>query len=184
MKKLMIIAAVVCAALASQAASFDWKTYTGQNVYAMNASDKVSGTAYLFDASVYTVNEVIEAFAADTFSTLTTIDSSTVASGVVKAKIAESEVINMSVEHLDAFFAIVQGDNIFVSGVAGVDASDLGNASIVFKGLTTPSKLAATEWTSGMTATTGWYTAAVPEPTSGLLVLIGMAGLALRRRCA
>ena len=32
------------------------------------------------------------------------------------------------------------------------------------------------------TAANGW--AAVPEPTSGLLMLLGMAGLALRRRCA
>ena len=30
----------------------------------------------------------------------------------------------------------------------------------------------------------GWQAAAVPEPTSGLLVLLGMAGLALRRRRA
>ena len=29
-----------------------------------------------------------------------------------------------------------------------------------------------------------WHSAAAPEPTSGLLVLLGMAGLALRRKCA
>lgn len=33
-------------------------------------------------------------------------------------------------------------------------------------------------------ATSGWQTTAVPEPTSGLLMLLGMAGLALRRRRA
>ena len=33
-------------------------------------------------------------------------------------------------------------------------------------------------------AATAWSTAAVPEPTSGLLMLLGMAGLALRRRRA
>ena len=32
---------------------------------------------------------------------------------------------------------------------------------------------------------TGWYTASsIPEPTSGLLLLLGVAGLALRRRRA
>ena len=34
------------------------------------------------------------------------------------------------------------------------------------------------------TTATAWSTAAVPEPTSGLLMLLGMAGLALRRRRA
>ena len=31
---------------------------------------------------------------------------------------------------------------------------------------------------------TAWSTAAVPEPTSGLLILLGMAGLALKRKRA
>ena len=38
--------------------------------------------------------------------------------------------------------------------------------------------------TNTMTTAAGWYTATVPEPTSGLLMLLGMAGLALRRRRA
>ena len=38
---------------------------------------------------------------------------------------------------------------------------------------------------AGGYAGAGWYgAAAVPEPTSGLLMLLGMAGLALRRKRA
>lgn len=38
--------------------------------------------------------------------------------------------------------------------------------------------------TFGFGEPTSWSTASVPEPTSGLLMLLGMAGLALRRRRA
>lgn len=34
------------------------------------------------------------------------------------------------------------------------------------------------------TGATAWSSAAVPEPTSGLLILLGMAGLALKRKHA
>ena len=36
----------------------------------------------------------------------------------------------------------------------------------------------------GTGSATAWSTAAVPEPTSGLLLLLGMAGLALKRKRA
>ena len=36
----------------------------------------------------------------------------------------------------------------------------------------------------GGSTATAWSTAAVPEPTSGLLLLLGMAGLALKRKRA
>ena len=48
MKKLMIAAAIVCAAALSQAASVAW---TCTNVYAGNADDKATGRAYLMLAN-------------------------------------------------------------------------------------------------------------------------------------
>ena len=39
-------------------------------------------------------------------------------------------------------------------------------------------------WSGSEYLTLGGYTVAVPEPTSGLLMLVGLAGLALRRRRA
>ena len=57
----------------------------------------------------------------------------------------------------------------FTTPAAGAVAAINSNAS---------SKL-GTAWTGG-----AWTTAPVPEPTSGLLMLLGMAGLALRRKRA
>ena len=53
---------------------------------------------------------------------------------------------------------------------------------------TSPSKNVQLTWESGNYLTQGGYTIAggspIPEPTSGLLMLLGVAGLALRRRRA
>ena len=65
-------------------------------------------------------------------------------------------------------YIIAQGSGATVNGVNTKDSSTSQNASFMF----------------GSQASQTWYAVAVPEPTSGLLMLLGMAGLALRRKRA
>ena len=69
MKKLMIAAAIVCAAVASQASSFDWKTTMSGKLYNENSTDTYTGTAYLFDYATISQSDILAAWAAGTLST-------------------------------------------------------------------------------------------------------------------
>ena len=65
--------------------------------------------------------------------------------------------------------------NAYVSGVASGTTTAMGGAAVLSFGDT---QLA------GMQNTSNWIATGAPEPTSGLLLLLGMAGLALKRKRA
>ena len=78
--------------------------------------------------------------------------------------------------------AIVDGENLFISDLSNlvVTPSDVSPSDISWVSQATASGKSYD--LSGGYQGAGWYTA-VPEPTSGLL-LLGVAGLAFRRRRA
>lgn len=69
------------------------------------------------------------------------------------------------------YFVIEDSGKAFTSAVKTATGADLGDAGLAWGNMATSTK-AAGAW------------AAVPEPTSGLLMLLGIAGLALKRKCA
>jgi len=185
--------AVAMSMVVADAATWTWKTEKGDAnyVYLPGGESTVNGlTAYLFTSgtqeSVYdTWVAYVESKGKDDTWASTKLDSSTVTDGAIAGKSASP--FTKDAEHIDAFFAIatkVQGDDgmidvLYISTVAGADKSDVGAASISFKDNKTPSSAAVD---SATLPNAGWYSA--PEPTSGMLLLLGFAGLALRRKRA
>ena len=162
MKKLMIAAAIVCAAAFAQAASVSWTTgyFNGSNGQ-MAYMNELSGYTYsvmvefsngITDSGIETYGSFAgepSGFALNTDYMATIVVTETDGSGNVKTATATG---------------------IFTSGDSESFAKTIDfNTGDGFK---SGSFLATAEWQS------------VPEPTSGLLLLIGVAGLALRRRRA
>ena len=197
MKKLMIAAAIVCAAVASQAASVTWKAdplfdpAKGGDIWSDDADSPASAQMFIYaiaagDAADYEAKigtgdlykefygkgtEIAKtstykagALSADSLSSGYEIDEEVWAVVIMTAKDADGK---------DWFLENVTGGKI--KGVSG-KATDLAIGGLADNiggnGLNRGDDLS------------NWQTAAIPEPTSGLLLLLGVAGLALRRRRA
>ena len=187
MKKIMIALAIAAFAVVSQGAYVKW---SASNVFAGNTTDRYSGTAYLFDSSVTSQQALFDAFAAAVAADTTfdiasmAIDSQTVsANGAITSK---TSTYGNAVTSYQFYFAIVDGDNMYLSNLKNVTTSGsettataVGFGSQNSSSAGTFSSVAAAEGFQG-----AGYWSAAPEPTSGLLLLLGMAGLALRRKQA
>ena len=179
MKKIFIAAFAAAFAACVHAAAFQWSS-TG-TIYA-KGSDTValSGfTAYLFDSSTVGQAALLEGIRGGKSITDYTSLSSFTGSTKVDTTAFSADLANGTM--LNTFFAIVSDDDIYISKVAGQAAQSVGTASIAFGNQATASK---SVFGDAAFASPGWYTTAVPEPTSGLLLLLGMAGLALKRKRA
>ena len=191
MKKLMIALAAVAVGVAANAASFAWQVPSGRifdgtgTTGAAGYSGTVGLAAYLFDAGVYSQETLVSALSGSGADYSKAIAGATTVVNSDARVDAKSFTYGVT-ESFNAYFVIVGDDKVFISNsmASGIQAS--AEQAIDFASVSTPSK---TTFTSGTFAANGagWYSTAaapVPEPTSGLLMLLGMAGLALRRRRA
>ena len=174
MKKLLVVAAVALAAAVSQAAAVTW---TVNNIQPSPNSAAAAGwliqlysadTAFAYDAAK--AGTIIALDSTSSISSGTVIKSTS-----TFGDYAANDPVNTYAVIFDAA-TVADAKNYIVSDIVNKSIAASGaNLTVSFGNMASTS-------TTNMFRNSEWQ--AVPEPTSGLLMLLGMAGLALRRRRA
>ena len=191
MKKLIIACMAVAMAAVAQAASINWaigNVYSPSDSTAKIAANSMS--AWLFvtanstdvttikTTTMAAVQAVLDSGDLTGLSTLAAAHASNTAAGTIGGA---TGLTGFSSGTLTAFAVVVDSTDL-ATAENYFFVSDGATKSATFTSATGIKNLAWGDQTSYTQGAGKW--SAVPEPTSGLLLLLGMAGLALKRKHA
>ena len=179
MKKIIIVAVAVAMAAMVQAAQVTW------SATAITATESTSYFAMIVDVTGIadaTADSVANAIVAGTFT------GNTMYSGAATYNASKSQVaVAFSKKTVNGEYANEQAVSYMTIVFDAAAAADAKNYIVTSGDAAVDGKFSAAGLLSaqqGSQAGKTWTAVAVPEPTSGLLMLVGLAGLALRRRRA
>ena len=173
MKKLIVAIAIAAIGVVANAASADW---SAADLYGYNtgAYAPSSYLIYAFDTSALSKSDAIAQFSAADFSKIS--------AGFAADDYDSGEAVGSITGYengapVNAYLVVFNSDD--TSTATYMFVSDVESTSI---GVAGQSAYPAFDLSASATASN--WTAVAPEPTSGLLLLLGMAGLALKRQRA
>ena len=187
---MFMLAAVACA-VTMQAAQLDWSLAKNSITTPTSATTYMTGqTSYLLVFASSAAADAYYASLKDGTVTLATAIASAVGSGVgstsskSKGAITGATATHASLAEGATYYAALLTtsgtDKFIMSGaVSGIAYNPTGTIETEGSAVT----FTASNFSTVAESRTGWTTAA-PEPTSGILMLVGLGALALRRRKA
>ncbi len=194
-KRAAICAALICVATFAQAASIDWQSgaiYIASDAKGTTSTDTKANTTRLVTMYVYALSaeDYAAAQSMDTLAlyekystTEATVSKSSNGKGV--ATVAQPVADGSGKNYALILFVDEKNTNL-ADGAKFVKAT-LATANVEGSAGPTMSNMISSSLTSNWVSTatsSGGESGNVPEPTSGLLLLVGMGALALRRKRA
>ena len=177
MKKIICALAIAASAFAVNAASVNWSGLGG--TLATTGDNPTTYSVYLIDSSVYAsasdaITGIMGGNTAGVLSSTSGIAAGTgfrfsVTTGPMAGTYGAGDVVNAYALILDGSAA--NAENYMTTAAKDATVSAAGLAQFAY------GSMASLTWNEVPTAD-------IPEPTSGLLLLLGVAGLALKRKRA
>ena len=191
----MIAAAIVCAAAFAQAAEYNWSSSSA--VYTWDSTEEagwpVMGgqTDYFVFADAYAQSALVNDFAANSVN-FTALSAAGNGVTLDDGTIDFTPAVSSYTSDKQAYFVVFDSamETMFISGEVTAYYDAMTPYPVAFDYDQVEGVWEATVGVTGtrFEASEGYvgagYYASIPEPTSGLLLLLGVAGLALRRRRA
>ena len=175
MKKLMLTLAAIATATVVNAAACSW---SGAGITLQTGDVATQYTMYLLDASVTSASDMATYLSAGDTSKLAaaTVETTTgIAVGTTAARWNKAGFGDFTAGNDYTFYTVILNNAVadanayMITAEKTSTAPDSGSLAMAF----------------GTQASNTWNEmASVPEPTSGLLLLLGVAGLALKRKRA